>query len=236
MAKARKIILMNETRLDVEWIVDDLKKNWPDLLIAKDNRNSLFPAEEKVAIALTQARYTDALSATVRDNMIGIEKRLLEEERSPGGVIYHGFDLQNILGDILREHIDSQCLVVCITSRLAATPEIESGFPHIRMSLLGNPAVISVPGILKGPAKSREHFYGRDTEEDIGGILDERVSQIVVSLVLQAAFYFFLGEAFCGSRNCRLFNPHWRAQMLKALSGDATLCRHHCEMLSELKD
>ena len=111
-----------------------------------------------------------------------------------------------------------------LTGKLCCTYDLEDARYHARPLIGANPAVVSVPGILHGPARPRGYHLravaaglaglprpgGRFLEEG-----DERLPPIACSYVLQAAAYWSTGEPFCGEARCPASNARWQADVLR---------------------
>jgi hypothetical protein len=103
--------------------------------------------------------------------------------------------------------------------------------------------------MIEAPAKPRE-FYLRllanltqglnlDTIENQfkGKYLeyhDPKIGEIIKGYALQALFYYLTGESFCESRECRLFNAHWQADLLHSQIESAKLCDKHQQVLDKI--
>lgn len=188
-----------------------------------------LPSEDWIADKLVDARFINELSPTIRGNLIKIEKNMLQNRTLLQSVLYHGFIFQEICKDVISKKtgFNKNTLNIIITDRLLATPESGGGLPHIRVVILGQPALISVKGIINGPAKSREYFRGENDTEYIKDLQDSRIPQILMGTILQSIIYYFAGEAFCDNKNCRLYNAHWQRDMINAQVKSRKLCIKH---------
>jgi hypothetical protein len=53
---------------------------------------------------------------------------------------------------------------------------------------------------------------------------------------MQAVVYLVSGEAFCDDPECRLFNAHWQAELIRAqLTGEREYCARHENLLGGLR-
>ncbi|WP_433625774.1 DUF7001 family protein [Halomicrococcus sp. NG-SE-24] len=116
---------------------------------------------------------------------------------------------------------------------------------HRRVSVLGRPAVVSVPGLWSAPAKPTEYYwhqrrYARATgevpPEDVlaerveAAFLrreDPRTTEALKGYVLQAVHYLATGEAFCDDERCRLHNAHRHEGVVRAQLDDPEFCEDH---------
>jgi len=143
-------------------------------------------------------------------------------------------------------------LHVAFTNRLFGTFSTGDGRYHAHVILLGFPTLISTVGIVEAPAKPREfyllkqryaglglqvpleaikeRFRGRFIDYD-----DPRLTEVMKGYVLQAVFYYLLGEPFCESKSCRLYNARWQEEVLSAQL-DGRLCERHEGMLRNLRE
>lgn len=60
---------------------------------------------------------------------------------------------------------------------------------------------------------------------------DPKISEIIKGYALQALFYYFTGESFCESKECRLFNAHWQSDLLHSQIEVGKLCDKHQQIL-----
>ena len=111
-----------------------------------------------------------------------------------------------------------------LTGKLCCTYDQDDARYHARPLIGANPAVVSVPGILHGPARPRGYHLravaaglaglpppgGRFLEEG-----DGRLPSIACSYVLQAAAYWATGEPFCGDGRCPASNARWQSEVLR---------------------
>ncbi|MCK4850357.1 MAG: hypothetical protein KAT11_03345, partial [Phycisphaerae bacterium] len=112
----------------------------------------------------------------------------------------------------------------------------------------GWPSIISTTGIVEGPAKPREYYFGlmagldeeKVREELKGRFIDHghpRLTEILKGYSMQAVFYHLFAEPFCEEPDCRLFNAHWQEQMIRAQLGTgAEFCRRHQKLVKKLAD
>ncbi len=179
------------------------------------------------------------------------ERMLLNPSRSPRGVAYEGYSVQEILRSLIpRSERRRTVLHIILTSRLLVTREPGEGRGHARTIILGDPSIISIAGIVEAPALSQEaylalqFFRSPDLQSmlfeserlRIGAIRygDERLTEVVKGYVLQAVFYRLTGEPFCGDRNCRLYNAHTQEELIESQIRSGRLCRRHESVLRSL--
>ncbi|MBC7327286.1 hypothetical protein H5T87_04130 [bacterium] len=172
---------------------------------------------------------------------VELERKGIIGNSPPKGVIYDGWAFMRFLRSILPSCSLSK-LQILISSRLLSTPE--EGIHHIRTILLGYPSIISVSGLVEGPAKAKEFYLSRRLfgDELIGYQLlsensylkynDPRLPLVLRGYVLQAFFYQAFGEPFCFDRGCCLYNAHWQKELIYAqLESPYELCPFHQQLL-----
>jgi hypothetical protein len=118
---------------------------------------------------------------------------------------------------------------------------------HKRVSVLGQPAVVSVPGLYEAPAKPEQYYKEQQQHAMLSGdappreVLEERVegdfllandprtTDALKGYVLQASHYLRTGEAFCEDERCRLANPHRQPGVIRAQLEAPEFCARHAE-------
>jgi len=169
------------------------------------------------------------------------KRRISSAEHSSWGVLYDGHLYLDIVeplaGDIHPRHA-----AFIVTGQLIGTFEPVEKRYHARVALYGFPSIISVPGIVVAPARSRSYHIARKMgmqAEDNDPHLEHgegRLTEVLAGLFLQALFFQMTGDPFCADEDCRLFNAHTQAQLIKAqLSSGASLCKRHKDFLESKK-
>lgn len=143
-----------------------------------------------------------------------------------------------------REAAENTCHII-LTNRLFATIDGIDNRPHIRAGIYSIPSVISIPGIVEGPAKPKEYYLYKQKYQQLGiwekeeanvkkrfkgtfiDYNDKRMTEVVKGYIAQAIFFFMCGEPFCENRNCRLYNAHWQADLINAQVKKGTFCKKH---------
>ncbi len=179
---------------------------------------------------------------------IAYEKRVLDGDVSPRGILYDGLRLQEIYREELpREERGLRNVHIIFTDRFIGTYDEDDRRYHGRVIVLGYPTVISLTGLVEAPAKPREYYIARrlgdavaeKVLEDLGDRYldydDPRTPEVLKGYAMQGVFYQLLGEAFCPYRGCRLFNAHWQEEVLRAQLTRPEFCEKHGEMLKELR-
>lgn len=209
---------------------------------------------ESIAQKIARLRIKDpmkrALSNKIFDTEVNYEKeRIKDPTWKTFGILYEGLLYQQVMsGFILEGILNEQFCTVLLTNQLIGTWDQNSLRYHIRTSIYGFPHIISIPGLVMGPAKPREFYLKRQMgvtmelliEEYKGKFLehgDWRMTEILKGYIIQAFFYHLTGNPFCEDRNCRLFNSHWQEEMIHAqLGGTYEFCPRHEEILNRVRD
>ena len=178
-----------------------------------------------------------------------MEKTIMVEdaERIEDVVMYDGFEIQNIIYDIItKNNSDSNNLHIVFTNKLICTYDIADSRYHGRTIICSNPAIISTTGMIEAPARPREYYFEamkcktqgldiQDVKKNYAGKFldyhDKRLSKIAEGYLLQAVFYYMTGDVFCGSLDCRLNNAHWQKDLLHSQLKIGKLCNKHQALL-----
>ena len=181
-----------------------------------------------------------------------MEKTTMVEnsERIEDVVMYDGFEVQNIIYDIITENdSDSNNLHIVFTNKLICTYDTTDNRYHGRAVICSNPAIISTAGMIEAPAKPREYYFEamkckmqgldiQNVKKNYDGEFldyhDKRLSKIAEGYLLQAIFYYMTGDAFCDSLDCRLNNAHWQKDLLYSQLKIGKLCNKHQALLDKL--
>ncbi len=211
---------------------------------------------EAAAKSLARARVKDPDTA-VQDfepmyGEVDYEIRALRGDAKVGGVVYDG----RLLAETYRKHflreVSSETAHVVLTGRLVTTFSRDDLRHHLRTIVCGFPSIVSLPGIVEAPAKPREYYVMKQELEMRGaGELqlerlkaafrdrfidygDERITDVLAGLLLQAVMFHLTLEPFCRDKKCRLFNAHWQEDLIESQVSSASLCRRHAKQMSEL--
>ena len=162
-------------------------------------------------------------------------------------VMYDGFEIQNIIYDIIAESdSNSNNLHIVFTNRLICTYDTVDDRYHGRTVICSNPAIISTTGMIEAPARPKEYYFevmkyktqGLSTQnikknygKEFLDYHDKRLSKIAEGYLLQAIFYYLTGDAFCDNLDCRLNNAHWQKDLLYSQLKIGKLCDKHQALL-----
>ncbi|MEW6455774.1 MAG: DUF6775 family putative metallopeptidase [Acidobacteriota bacterium] len=175
-------------------------------------------------------------------------KNIKETSKKISGLLYEGFKLQSFFHELIPEkERNLNYLHVIFTNQLIVTWDYRDRRYHLRTSVYGFPSIISLTGIVEAPAKPREYYilkqalYNEDRMKELkerfkGRFIDygdPAINEIVKGYVMQALFYYLLGNPFCKNRHCRLFNAHWQEEMIECqLKSPTEFCSFHEKILN----
>lgn len=207
-------------------------------------------ADDDLAEAFARARVLSPYKRETGSEMLGVvryEERALSNPERAGGVIYDGRAVQ----DALRERLPADSIDhahVILLDRVLGTWGAHDGRWHKRVSVLGQPALVSIPGLYEAPAKpkayyeeqQRHAFMSGDTpprevlETEVEGEFliedDPRTTDALKGYVLSAIHYLATGDAFCENERCRLSNPHRQPGVINAQLREPAFCPEHAEL------
>ena len=205
--------------------------------------------DNDTAERFADARVLSPYEQATGNTMIGIvryEERALDSPDREGGVLYDGVAVQRILHDVLPEgQRRPGHLHIPLLDRAIATWGDHDGRWHKRVSILGKPALVSVPGLYEAPAKPEQYYKEQqkhamlsgDTpprevlEQQVDGEFliedDPRTTAALKGYVLQAVHYLATGESFCSHEHCRLYNAHRHPELIEAQLRDPEFCSAH---------
>jgi len=181
-----------------------------------------------------------------------LEKTTMVEnaKRIEDVVMYDGFEVQNIIYDVITENdSDQNNLHIVFTNKLTCTYDTADSRYHGRSVICSNPAIISTTGMIEAPARPREYYFEamkcktqgldiQDVKKNYSGKFldyhDKRLSKISEGYLLQVIFYYITGDAFCDSLDCRLNNAHWQKDLLYSQLKIGKLCNKHQALLDKL--
>ena len=196
-----------------------------------------------------RCRHTEPLPAEVE-----YEKKRLAGGRATG-LYYEGLEIQSYYSGLISAgELGEQYIHIVITNQLLASWEPNDSRYHARVVILGYPSLISIGGLVEGPAKPREYYVERQIFSSLGAPHiapgrakrsdqrrylhhgDERLTEVLKGPLAQALFYHIFGEVFCQDKGCRLFNARWQEELIFAQLGSSyEFCHVHTEMLRALR-
>lgn len=209
--------------------------------------------KDAYAVRLAEARVANIKSVDKPDRpakaLVDYERRMLDRNPPrPIGILYDGYQLCLACAEPLEAlgtwHED--CIIV-ITSQLFGSCEDVGSRYHARVSIYGNPCLLSTTGLVEAPARPRRYYLEKrmgidpaTLEKQFAGRFldyeDSRTTDVLKGYIAQAIFYYMTGEPFCGDPDCRLYNAHWQEELLRAqLGGDREFCDYHQQLLQAVK-
>lgn len=160
--------------------------------------------------------------------------------------LYDGFVFQNLLGlSISSDERSMNHLHIVLTDLLTCTFEDNDWRYHARTVICGTPSIVSLSGIVEGPAKPREYYFLQHPgfnpkllESKFAGKFiaydDQRLSAVALGSSIQAIFYFITaGEPFCKDPKCRLYDAHWQQDLIRTQVEMSVFCAKHSEILDK---
>jgi hypothetical protein len=208
-------------------------------------------ADEDLPEELAAARVLGPRERETGHTMLGIvryEERALDDPDRAGGVLYDGLAVQRALNARLSADEAREGLHVAPLDRVLGTWGDHDGRWHKRVNVLGQPALLSVPGLYEAPAKPEAYYEAQQhhamlsggapprevLESEIGGEFlvenDPRTTEALEGYVLQAIHFWTTGEAFCENEGCRLYNAHRQPEVVEAQLRDPEFCEAHAEL------
>jgi hypothetical protein len=237
------------TVADADAIADWLRERVTAEVSVRDR--FLACVDDGLPRAFARTRVLSPHERETGSEMLGIvryEERALEEPGRAGGVIYNGLAVQDALRERLPEDERSLDHVhIALLDRVLGTWGEHDGRWHKRVSVLGQPALVSVPGLYEAPAKPEAYYKEQqrhallsgDTpprevlENEVEGEFlvenDPRTTDALKGYVLSAVHYLATGEAFCDDDHCRLSNPHRQPGVIEAQLREPDFCPRHAE-------
>ncbi|MDZ7730024.1 MAG: DUF6775 family putative metallopeptidase [Natrialbaceae archaeon] len=223
-----------------------------DATVTVEDRFLAQIVDDELALSFAEARVLSPYDRTTGNTMLGIrryEERALEQPDRAGGVLYDGQAVQRACNRRLpADEVTLEHLHVPLIDRALGTWGDHDGRWHKRICVLGQPALISVPGLYEAPAKPEAYYQEQQRHAMLSGdtppreILEDRVEgQFLVEddprttdclkgYALAAVHYLETGEAFCPAEGCRLFNAHYHKDLIEAQQGDPAFCVDHAPM------
>ncbi|WP_407934013.1 DUF7001 family protein [Halocatena halophila] len=208
--------------------------------------------DDELARAFARARVNGPYDRSTGSEMFGIiryEERALETPDRAGGVLYDGRAIQDALRERLPDGERGLSNVhIILIDRVLGTWGDHDGRWHKRVSILGQPTLISVPGLYEAPAKPEQYYKAQqrhalisgDTpprevlETEIEGEFliedDPRTTDALCGYALSAFHFLDTGTAFCDVGHCRLADRHRHPGVIEAQLRDPEFCVDHAEL------
>ncbi|MFB6160272.1 MAG: DUF6775 family putative metallopeptidase [Haloferacaceae archaeon] len=208
--------------------------------------------DESLARAFASARVLSPYDRETGNEMLGIvryEERALEDPTRAGGVLYDGLAVQRACNERLPDDERGLDHVhVPLLDRAVATWGDHDGRWHKRVTVPGQPALVSVPGLYEAPAKPEAYYEAKQKHALVSGdappreVLEEtvegdflvaddpRTAEALKGYVLAAVHYLATGEPFCDAERCRLYNAHRQPALVRAQLREPEFCERHAEL------
>ena len=164
-----------------------------------------------------------------------------------------GFYLQRIYSRIIDENeMQLNHMHVIFEDNLVCTHDENDKRYHARPIICGSPSIISIAGIVEGPAKPKGYYFkqmlkdllsinSKEIENEFAESFvsneDPRLVPVATGYVIQAVFFFLTnGNPFCSIYPCRLFNSHWQEELIYTQVIKPVLCKQHLGILAKAKE
>ncbi|MFB6256708.1 MAG: DUF6775 family putative metallopeptidase [Haloplanus sp.] len=237
------------TPADADAIADWLRDRIDGEVRVRDRLLSSV-GDEGLAEELAAARVTDPYDRETGTTLVGIvryEERALANPERAGGVVYDGGAVGRALNARLPDDQGLDHLHFPLLDRVLGTWGDHDGRWHKRVAVLGQPSVISVPGLYEAPAKPEAYYEAKSKhamltggapprevlEAEIEGDFlvadDPRTTEALKGYVLAAVDFVETGSAFCDDERCRLYDAHRQPGVVRAQLRDPAFCEAHAE-------
>ncbi|MEF8775812.1 MAG: DUF6775 family putative metallopeptidase [Haloarculaceae archaeon] len=238
-----------DAALLADWLRDRLD---PAIEVAVRERFLDRFHDDDLAGDLARTRVLDPYDRETGNAMLGIvryEEQALANPDRAGGVIYDGLAVQSLLGVRLPDdEVGLDHLHVPLLDRVVGTWGAHDGRWHKRVNVLGQPALVSVPGLYEAPAKPEQYYKAQQKhallsgdapprevlENEVDGEFlvadDPRTTEALQGYVLQAVHYVATGDGFCADPQCRLSNPHRQPGVVEAQLREPPFCEAHAAL------
>ncbi|WP_254522976.1 DUF7001 family protein [Natrinema caseinilyticum] len=210
---------------------------------------------DDLAERFAEARVSSPYERETGNAMLGTiryEERALANPDREGGVLYDGEQIQRAFNAAVPEDERGlETLHVAVIDRAIGTWGDHDGRWHKRVTVLGQPALVSVPGLYEAPAKPEAYYKEKQRhallsgdapprevlENQVDGEFliqdDPRTTDALKGYVLQALDYLETGEPFCDREGCRLFDAHYHEDLIDAQLRDPEFCTEHARLYGE---
>ena len=242
-----KNFLLETLHVDVE-IKECIFNNLDGKTIEMISGCRIFDPKMPFKEHLPSKQEMDFEKSVCKDTKLMGKTTMIEDARRIEDVVmYDGFEVQNIISDIITENdSDQNNLHIVFTNKLTCTYDTADSRYHGRSVICSNPAIISTTGMIEAPARPREYYFEamkykiqglniqdvkKKYSEKFLDYHDNRLSKISEGCLLQAIFYYMTGDAFCDSLDCRLNNAHWQKDLLYSQLKIGKLCNKHQALL-----
>jgi len=242
--------------IEIDGLGEFIKENFHVRVEIRENIFSFCKfSNQKVSYELASCRIFDTKKPFERHypaaEEIEFEKdSFARNARETNIIMYDGFEFQKIITNLVpKNELQMDKFHLVCTNKLTCTYDFDDYRYHGRAVICSNPAIISTTGVIEAPAKSREYYLSLLTNMMQGLNIDiiknqfkgtyleyhdTKLADIIKGYVLQTLFYYLTGEPFCESKECRLYNAHWQADLLYSQIQIGKLCNKHKQILDLL--
>lgn len=193
------------------------------------------------------------LKSFINNNFAKIPLKIINPEKSlvqTRGILFDPIKTEQSFHKTAFKHEDACCII--LTDRLFATYDEDKKL-HIRASIYSFPSIISLSGIVEGPAKPKEYYVYKDKFSKLGvwpmeelkikkkfqshfiDYEDKRMTEVLKGYISQAVFFYLTGQPFCRDKRCRLFNAHWQEDLIYSQIKIGKFCAFHKRILNSLE-
>lgn len=236
---------------DVDEIGSWLEERLDQSIEIRERFFDLF-RDDDLATDFARARVHSPFDRDTGSTMYGIiqyEERLLDHPERGGGVLYDGMAIQRTCNRLLpaEERAIGTPHIIALDRHLATWGD-HDGRWHKRIAILGQPTLLSIPGLAEAPAKPEAYYQLKQRHALVSGdsppreVLESAIDEDVIvpgdprttdgfkGYALAAVHLLETGEAFCSEPSCRLYNGHRHAEVIRAQFEPPEFCEDHREM------
>ena len=155
-----KNFLLETFHVDVE-IKECVFNNLDEKTIERISRCRIFEPKMPFKKHLPNKQEINFEKSVCKDTKL-MEKTTMAEdaERISDVVMYDGFEVQNIISDVITENdLDPNNLHIVFTNKLVCTYDTDDDRYHGRTVICSNPAIISTTGMIEAPARPKEYYF-----------------------------------------------------------------------------
>lgn len=238
------------TVADADAITDWLAERIDAAVDVRDRFLGTF-GDESLAEAFAAARIRSPGDRETGNTMLGTvryEERAIEDPERAGGVLYDGIALRRAFNEALPDEERTLAHVhVVLLDRAIATWGDHDARWHKRVTVPGQPGIVSVPGLYEAPAKPEAYYREKERrallsgdapprevlENEVEGEFlvadDPRTTDALKGYALAAVHFLETSEAFCPEEGCRLFDAHYQEDVVEAQLREPEFCPDHAD-------
>ena len=155
-----KNFLLKTFHVDVE-IKECIFNNLDVKYVEKISRCRIFEPKIPFKKHLPNKQEIDFEKSVCKDTKLMEKTTMVEDaEKIEDVVMYDGFELQNIIHDVITKSDSEQNnLHIVFTNRLICTYDTADNRYHGRTVICSNPAIVSTTGMIEAPARPKEYYF-----------------------------------------------------------------------------